>query len=48
LKKEFLRAFSLRCAPLRTPGVSAIQLSQRMAQNCAVLQQKISDRRKRP
>jgi len=40
-KKEFLRLFSLHCTPLLTLGNSVIQLSQRMAQNCAVLQPKI-------
>jgi len=35
-----LRRFSQRCKPLRMLGVSVIQLSQRVAQNCAVLQPK--------
>ena len=38
--REFLRLFSLRCAPLLTLGVSAISYSRRVAQTCAVLQQK--------
>ena len=35
--------FSQACAPLRMLGVSVIQLSQRVAQNCAVLQPKFSN-----
>jgi hypothetical protein len=41
LKKEFLRLFSPRCTSSPTIGISVIQLSQRVAQNCAVLQPKI-------
>ena len=32
--------FSLRCAPSRTLGISAIHHSRRIAQNCAVLTHK--------
>jgi hypothetical protein len=40
-KKEFLRAFSLRCAAWLTLGISIVRHSHGVAQNCAVLQQKI-------
>src|SRR5207248_11698391 len=36
IQKRVLRMFSLRCAPWRTLGISAIQHSRRIAQNCAV------------
>jgi len=40
--------FSLGCAPSRMLGISAIQHSRRIAQNCAVNTQNISHRGKRP
>jgi hypothetical protein len=41
-KKEFLRAFSLRCAVLLTPGIRESQNLRCVTQSCAGLQPKIS------